>query len=172
MMWSADSDLSRKARNQNAWSAFFAVMSNWMVYAHTTVLDLRRFVEVLSGGGTQEIMQTEQVETWIGQNTLKNCSAYNFGEFALGIGAGIMQRSSGVVPSALKPPRPPSKNKTVPMATIIQKDSCFVDEKGDKMVWWMSNAETAVHLVPVVLLTCILILYICSSAQFLGEFAG
>lgn len=79
-----------------------------------------------------------------------------------------MQRSSGVVPSALKPPRPPSKNKTVPMATIIQKDSCFVDEKGDKVVWcWMCNAETAVHLVPVVLLACILILYICSSAQFL-----
>jgi hypothetical protein len=78
-----------------------------------------------------------------------------------------MQRSSGVVPSALKPPRPPSKNKTVPIAAIIQKDSCFVDEKGDKVVWWISNAETAVHLVPVVLLTCILILYICSSAQFL-----
>ncbi len=58
-------------------------MSNWMVYAHTTVLDLWRFVEVLSGGGTQEIIQTEQVETWIRQNTLKNCSDYNFGEFFL-----------------------------------------------------------------------------------------
>jgi hypothetical protein len=142
-----------------------------MVYAHTTVLDLWRFVEVLSGAGTQEIIQTEQVETWIGQNTLKICSDYNLVNLFFGIGAGIMQRSSGVVPSALKPPRPPSKNKTVPMATIIQKDSCFVDEKGDKVVWWMCNAETAVHLVPVVLLACILILYICSSAQFLGEFA-
>jgi hypothetical protein len=39
------------------------------------------FVEVLSGGDTQEIIQTEQVETWIGQNTLKNCSDYKFGEF-------------------------------------------------------------------------------------------
>jgi hypothetical protein len=38
-------------------------MSNWMVYAHTTVLDLWGFVEVLSGGDTQEIIQTEQVET-------------------------------------------------------------------------------------------------------------
>lgn len=56
-------------------------MSNWMVYAHTTVLDLWRFVEVLSGAGTQEIIQTEQVETWIRQNTLKICSDYNFGEF-------------------------------------------------------------------------------------------
>jgi hypothetical protein len=44
---------------------------------------LWRFVEVLSGGGTQEIIQTEQVETWIRQNTLKNCSDYNFGEFFL-----------------------------------------------------------------------------------------
>jgi hypothetical protein len=73
--------------------------------------------------------------------------------------------SSGMMPSAMKPPRPPSKNKTVPMVTVIRNGNYFRDEKGDK-AWWMCNVEQAVHLVPVVLLACLLILYICSSAQF------
>jgi hypothetical protein len=76
-----------------------------------------------------------------------------------------MQRSSGIVPSALKPPRPPGKNKTAQMVTVVRNDSCNRDDKGDK-AWWMCNAEQAVHLVPIVLLTCLLILYICSSARF------
>lgn len=73
--------------------------------------------------------------------------------------------SSGMMPSAMKPPRPPSKNKTVPMVTVIRNGNYIRDEKGDK-AWWMCNVEQAVHLVPVVLLACLLILYICSSAQF------
>jgi hypothetical protein len=81
-----------------------------------------------------------------------------------------MQRSSGIAPSALKPPRPPGKNKTAQMVTVVRNDSCNRDEKGDK-AWWMCNAEQAVHLVPIVLLTCLLILYICSSARFHGELA-
>jgi hypothetical protein len=72
-----------------------------------------------------------------------------------------MQRSSGIVPSALKPPRPPGKNKTAQMVTVVRNDSCNRDDKG----------EPAVHLVPIVLLTCLLILYICSSARFHGELA-
>ncbi len=81
-----------------------------------------------------------------------------------------MPWSSGMMPSAMKPPRPPSKNKTVPMVTVIRNGNYFRDEKGDK-AWWMCNVERAVHLVPVVLLACLLILYICSSAQFHGESA-
>jgi hypothetical protein len=70
-----------------------------------------------------------------------------------------------MMPSAMKPPWPPSKNKTVPMVTVISNGNYFRDEKGDN-AWWMCNVEQAVHLVPVVLLAFLLILYICSSPQF------
>lgn len=74
------------------------------------------------------------------------------------------------MPSALKPPRPPSRNKTVQMVNTTRNESCLRAEKGDKG-WRMCNMEQTVHLVPVALLACLLILYICSSAQFHGEFA-
>jgi hypothetical protein len=74
------------------------------------------------------------------------------------------------MPSALKPPRPPSRNKTVQMVSTTRNESCLRAEKGDKG-WRMCNMEQTVHLVPVALLACLLILYICSSAQFHGEFA-
>ncbi len=75
-----------------------------------------------------------------------------------------------MMPSALKPPRPPSRNKTVQMVSTTRNESCLRAQKGDKG-WRMCNMEWAVHLVPVALLACLLILYICSCAQFRGEFA-
>jgi hypothetical protein len=58
----------------------------------------------------------------------------------------------------------------VQMVSTTRNESCLRAEKGDKG-WRMFNMEQAVHLVPVALLACLLILYICSSAQFRGEFA-
>ncbi|CAK9191966.1 unnamed protein product [Sphagnum jensenii] len=69
------------------------------------------------------------------------------------------------MPSALKPPRPPSRNKTVQMVSTTRNESCLRAQKEDKG-WRMCNVERAVHLVPVALLACLLILYICSCAQF------
>jgi hypothetical protein len=56
------------------------------------------------------------------------------------------------------------------MGSILRDKSYFRDmEKGDKLQCRFQE-EWAIHLIPVVLLICIFILYICSSLPFEGEF--
>ncbi len=80
-----------------------------------------------------------------------------------------MQRSSGV-PSSHRPPRPPYRNTASQMGSTLRDKSCFRDmEKGDKVECRFQEGW-AIHLIPVVLLICIFVLYICSSLPFEGEF--
>ncbi|CAK9193266.1 unnamed protein product [Sphagnum jensenii] len=76
-----------------------------------------------------------------------------------------MQRSSGV-PSSHRPPRPPYRNTASQMGSTLRDKSCFRDmEKGDKVECRFQEGW-AIHLIPVVLLICIFVLYICSSLPF------
>jgi hypothetical protein len=82
-----------------------------------------------------------------------------------------MQWSRGVVllPS-YRPPGPPTRNRASQMVSILQNESGFRDvEKGDKD-HCRFHGEWTIHLIPVILLICILILYISSSGvPFEGE---
>lgn len=78
-----------------------------------------------------------------------------------------MQRTVSVSSSAHKPPRPPSRIRASNMDTNLRDE--FRDiEKGEKEKWKI-KAEQFVHLIPAVLLLCLLILYICSSVPFQGD---
>ncbi|CAK9875698.1 unnamed protein product [Sphagnum jensenii] len=75
-----------------------------------------------------------------------------------------MQWSRGVVllPS-YRPPGPPTRNRASHVVSILQNESGFRDvEKGDKD-HCRFHGEWTIHLIPVILLICILILYISSS---------
>lgn len=51
----------------------------------------------------------------------------------------------------------------------LEDDASFKDlEKGEKMQWRL-KAEQAVHLIPVILMTCMLVLYIFSTVPTLGK---
>ncbi|KAL3699655.1 hypothetical protein R1sor_017677 [Riccia sorocarpa] len=72
---------------------------------------------------------------------------------------------TNIVPSAQKPPRAPTSKPTrsTEMDALRFRDVGF-GEKHEKRRWKL-RSDQAVHLVPIVLLVCLFILYICSSLQ-------
>lgn len=80
-----------------------------------------------------------------------------------------MQRTVSVSSSGHKPPRPPSRIRASNMDTYLWDESRDI-EKGEKEKWRI-KAEQFIHLIPAVLLLCLLILYICSSVPFQGDFS-
>ncbi|KAL2652127.1 hypothetical protein R1flu_020255 [Riccia fluitans] len=78
---------------------------------------------------------------------------------------------TNILPSAQKPPRvPTSKARSSQMDPARFRDGGFGrgSEKDEKRRWKL-RADHAVHLVPVVLLACLFVLYICSSLPVEGS---
>ncbi|KAJ7514836.1 hypothetical protein O6H91_23G061800 [Diphasiastrum complanatum] len=81
-----------------------------------------------------------------------------------------MQRSTSlshiIASSGQRPIKPPARvSATQINMPDVEQDMPEDLEKGEKLQWRI-KAEQAVHLIPVVLLLCLLVLYICSSIPF------